>query len=121
MIMGTADQSKNLYWYNGDPANTDTPAYVQPTPALTDTGASAKAGQRYSFNFSGLAQEIDHILLSQRAQHDFVSISNAHGNSDVSEASSIILDANTAARAGDHDGQVVTLAIDRIFAADGEH
>ena len=120
MIMGTAVQANNLYWYNGDAANTDTPAYVQPTPALVDTGAAAKGGQRYSFNFSGMAQEIDHILLSQRGQHDFVSISNAHGNSDVSEATSIILDGNTAARSGDHDGQVVTLAIDRIFAADGE-
>jgi predicted extracellular nuclease len=116
MIMGTADQSKNLYWYNGDAANTDTPVYVQPTPALVDTGAAAKAGQRYSFNFSGLAQEIDHILLSQRGQHDFVSISNAHGNSDVSEATSIILDDTTAARSGDHDGQVVTIAIDRVSA-----
>jgi len=120
MIMGTAVQANNLYWYNGDPANTDTPAYVVPTPALVDSGASAYKYARYSFNFSGMAQEIDHILLSQRAQHDFVSVSNAHGNSDVSEASSIILDASTAARAGDHDGHVVTIAIDRIFSANGE-
>ena len=55
-------------------------------------------------------------MLTQRAWRDFVSISNAHGNSDVSEATSIILDGTTAARSGDHDGQVVTIAIDRIFA-----
>ncbi len=116
MIMGTADQSKNLYWYNGDPANTDTPTYVAPNPPLVDSGIKAAAGERYSFNFSGLAQEIDHIVLTQRAWRDFVSTSNARGNSDVSEATLIILDGTTAARSGDHDGQVVTLAIDRIFA-----
>jgi hypothetical protein len=56
------------------------------------------------------------VLLSRTAWKDFVSVSNAHGNSDVSEASPIILDPTTAARSGDHDGQVVTIAIDRIFA-----
>jgi predicted extracellular nuclease len=116
MIMGTADQSKNLYWYTGDAANTDTPSYVPPNPVLVDTGTAAFQYQRYSYNFSGMAQEIDHIVLSQRGWHDFVSISNAHGNSDVSEADPIILDPTTAARAGDHDGQVLTLAIDRVFA-----
>ena len=37
-------------------------------------------------------------------------------DADVSAASSIILDATTTARSGDHDGQVVTIAIDRMFS-----
>ncbi len=116
MIMGTAVKAQNLYWYDGSAANTDTPAYVAPTPTLVDSGIKSEPASHYSYNFSGFAQEIDHILLSRAAWADFVSISNAHGDADVSEASSIILDSTTAARSGDHDGQVLTIAIDRIFA-----
>jgi hypothetical protein len=107
MIMGTADPSKNLYWASG---------YVAPNPTLVDSGIAADPANRYSFNFDGLTQEIDHILLSRRAWRDFVRVDNAHGNSDVAEASGVILDDLTAARSGDHDGQVITVAIDRIFA-----
>jgi predicted extracellular nuclease len=107
MIMGTADPSKNLYWASG---------YVAPSPTLVDSGIAADPANRYSFNFDGLTQEIDHILLSRRAWRDFVRVDNAHGNSDVAEASGVILDDLTAARSGDHDGQVITVAIDRIFA-----
>jgi len=116
MVMGTADQSKNLYWFNGNSANTDTPAYVAPSPALVNSAVAADPAQAYSFNFSGLTQEIDHILLSQRAWQDFAGVSNAHGNSDVAEASGVILDDLTAARGGDHDGKIIAIVADRIFA-----
>ncbi|HEX3897418.1 MAG TPA: hypothetical protein VHW73_14560, partial [Rudaea sp.] len=116
MIQGTAVQSQNLYWFTGNVQDTDTPTYAAPNPTLVDTGVAANQAEKYSFNFSGYAQEIDHVLLSRTAWKDFVSVSNAHGNSDVSEVSPIILDPTTAARSGDHDGQVVTIAIDRIFA-----
>lgn len=116
MIMGTADQTKNLYWFTGNAANTDTAGYVAPTPPLVNSMVAADPGEAYSFNFSGLTQEIDHILLSQRAWQDFLGVSNAHGNSDNAEASGVILDDLTAARSGDHDGKVVTLVVDRIFA-----
>jgi len=117
MVMGTADRTKNLYWFDGNSANTDTPAYVAPSPTLVNSAVAATdPAQAYSFNFSGLTQEIDHILLSRRAWQDFVSVSNAHGNSDNAEASGVILDDLTAARSGDHDGKIVTIAIDRIFA-----
>ncbi len=116
MIMGTADPGANLFWFNGNAANADTPNYVAPSPALFDTGVAADPAERYSFNFSGYTQEIDHILLTQRARPDFVSVSNAHGNSDTSEASGVILNDLTAGRSGDHDGQVAVLVVDRIFA-----
>lgn len=115
MIMGTADQGANLYWFSGNAANTDTLSYVAPTPALLDSGTAADPDSHYSFNFSGLTQEIDHILLTQRGWPDFAGVSNAHGNSDVSEASGVILNGLTAARSGDHDGQVIALIVDRIF------
>ena len=116
MIKGTATQSQNLYWFTGNAQDTDTLTYVAPTPTLVDSGIAANPAEKYSFSFSGYAQEIDHMVLTQTAWKDFISVSNAHGNSDVSEASPIILDPTTAARSGDHDGQVITLAIDRIFA-----
>jgi len=116
MIMGTADQGSNLYWFTGNAANTDTPTYVAPAPALLDTGSAADPASHYSFTFSGLTQEIDHILLSRLAWRDFIGVSNAHGNADVAEASGVILNDLTAARSGDHDGKVVTLVVDRIFA-----
>lgn len=116
MILGTADAAANVYWFNGNAANTDTPAYVAPSPTLVDSGRSADPAQRYSFTFGGLTQEIDHILFSRRGWLDFHSVSNAHGNADVSEASGVILNDLTAARGGDHDGQVALIVIDRIFA-----
>ncbi len=116
MIKGTAVQSQNLYWFTGNAQNTDTLTYVAPNPTLVDSGVATNPTEKYSFSFSGYAQEIDHLVLTRTAWKDFVSVSNAHGNSDVSEASPIILDPSTAARSGDHDGQVITIAIDRIFA-----
>ncbi len=114
MIAGTAVRSQNLYWFDGN-ASDPTP-YSPPSPALFDTGTAADPADRYSFQFDGYVQEIDHILLTQIGVKDFVSVSNAHGNADVSEASPAVLDASTPARSGDHDGQVITIAIDRIFA-----
>ncbi len=102
MISGTAVQAENLYW---DQSGT----YVAPAPPLFDTGSAANPADHYSYNFGGYAQEIDHILLSSVAQNDFIAISNAHGNSDVSEAGPAVLDPTTAVRTSDHDGQVVVL------------
>jgi len=102
MISGTAIQAENLYW---DQSGT----YVAPAPPLFDSGSAANPADHYSYNFAGYAQEIDHILLSSVAQNDFIAISNAHGNSDVSEAGPAVLDPTTAVRTSDHDGQVVTL------------
>jgi hypothetical protein len=115
MIAGTAVQNQNLYWFTGNAADTDVATYTPPSPTLVDSGIAADQNERYSFQFDGYVQEIDHILLTRTGWKDFIRVSNAHGNADVSEASTVILDDTTPARSGDHDGQVIQVAIDRIF------
>ena len=111
-IMGTVDTSiragdanaaNSIYFYP------PTPGYVAPTPALFDSGSAANAADHYSYTFNDYLQEIDHILLSSVGHSDFVGVSNAHGNSDVSDASHDVIDPSTARRVSDHDGQVITL------------
>lgn len=116
MISGAAVQAQNQYWDMSG-------SYVAPSPSLVDSGIRADPAQRYTYNFGGYAQELDHVLLSRRGWKDFVSVSNAHGNSDVSAAGTtgtmpIVLDETTAARSAANDGQVLTIAIDRIFTGD---
>jgi hypothetical protein len=115
MIAGTAVQNQNQTWFTGNAADTDVTTYTPPSPTLVDTGIAANQNDRYSFQFDGYVQEIDHILLTRPGWKDFIRVSNAHGNADVSEASPVILDDSTPARSGDHDGQVIQMAIDRIF------
>lgn len=97
----------------------DTP---KTSPTLCDAGLTTSASTRYSFQFDGYVQELDHSLLSRLAWRDFVTLSNAHGNADTSEAGTEVTDPSTPARSADHDGQVLTLAVDRLFAdgADGD-
>ncbi|MEO8804090.1 MAG: lamin tail domain-containing protein [Rudaea sp.] len=104
-IKGTAVQADNTDW--------EAPIT---TPTFCDAGLTTAAATRYSFSFDGYVQELDHSLLSRVAWTDFVSLHNAHGNADTSEAGSAVTDPNTPARSADHDGQVLTLAVDRIFA-----
>ena len=102
-IMGTVNTSQSYSIYP------PTASYVAPNPTLFDTGAAANPADHYSYTFNGYAQEIDHILLTQRGQLDFIAISNAHGNAEVSSSSTDVTDGSTARRVSDHDGQVVTL------------
>jgi predicted extracellular nuclease len=104
-IKGTAVQADNLEW--------EAPVT---TPTLYDAGLTTDPATRYSFAFDGYVQELDHALLTSAAWADFVSLHNAHGNADTSEAGPEVTDPSTPARSADHDGQVLTLAIDRIFA-----
>lgn len=104
-IKGTAAQADNTDW-----------AAPITTPTFCDAGATTEPATRYSFSYDGYVQELDHALLSRVAWTDFVSLHNAHGNADTSEASLTLTNPNTPARSADHDGQVLTLAVDRIFA-----
>jgi predicted extracellular nuclease len=104
-IKGTAVQADNVAW--------ETP---ETTPTLCDAGLTTDPATRYSFAFDGYVQELDHALLTRTAWTDFVSLHNAHGNADTSEAGPEVTDITTPARSADHDGQVLTLTVDRIFS-----
>ncbi|MBS0589838.1 MAG: hypothetical protein JSR65_04290 [Proteobacteria bacterium] len=111
-IMGTIDTSIRATDPNAANAVYVYPpssAYVAPTPTLFDTGSTVTQAQHYSYNFGGLLQEIDHILLTAPGQNDFISLDSARGNSDISIASTTLTDSSTPQRTSDHDGQVVTL------------
>jgi predicted extracellular nuclease len=108
-IKGTAAESDNLVW-----------AAPLATPTLCDAGLTTDSATRYSFQFDGSLQELDHSLLSRIGWRDFVRLDNAHGNADTSEAGPEVTDDTTPARSADHDGQVLTLAVDRVFADDSE-
>lgn len=102
-IMGTVDADPTHSVYP------PTAGYVRPNPALFDTGSAVSPDQHYSYNFQGLLQEIDHILLTSAGQGDFVSVQSGRGNSDISVASLTLTQDTTPMRTSDHDGQVVTL------------
>ena len=108
-IKGTAVESDNLVW-----------AAPLTTPTLCDAGLTTDSATRYSFQFDGYVQELDHALLSRTGWRDFVRLNNAHGNADTSEAGPEVTDDTTPARSADHDGQVLTLAVDRVFADNNE-
>jgi hypothetical protein len=108
-IKGTAVESDNLLW-----------AAPITTPTLCDAGLTSDPAQRYSFQFDGSVQELDHSLVSRAGWPDFVRLDNAHGNADTSEAGPEVTDPTTPARSADHDGQVLTIAVDRIFADGNE-
>jgi predicted extracellular nuclease len=90
------------------------------SPTFCDAGLTSDPATRYSFQFDGYVQELDHALLSRTGWRDFVMLANAHGNADTSEAGPEVTDATTPARSADHDGQVLTLATDRLFADGGD-
>lgn len=67
-------------------------------------------GERYSFNFRGNAQVLDHALTSSALDELVSGFSYARGNSD--SAVVLIDDISTVLRSSDHDGVVVFLSKD---------
>jgi predicted extracellular nuclease len=83
-------------------------------PNLTVQTLGVPAGERYSYNFEGSAQTIDHALTSTRLTPLVRGLEYGRGNSDA--AVDLINDATTPLRSSDHDGLVL-----RIFAdSDGD-
>lgn len=120
-IMGTVDTDPTHSIYaptaNYVAPNVPNPALVNAVEATLDPATHPLDwNPNYSYSFDGISEEIDHILVTRSGWKDFVRISHSKGNSDVSSASPDINDANTPRRLSDHDGQVITLATDRIFA-----
>ena len=90
------------------------------TPDLTNlVDTIVPVEERYSFNFGGNAQVLDHALVSDAALLLVSGAEYGRGNSDGAEI--LIEDDTTAITASDHDGLVVFLAknIDRDADGDG--
>jgi hypothetical protein len=97
-IAGDFDPSENLL---------SGPDLVSPDLAKLTLGVIPS--ERYSFNFQGDAQAIDHALSSVALTSLVTSVEYARGNSDA--AADLIFDDSTPLRSSDHDGLVVYIAV----------
>ena len=83
-------------------------------PNLANQVLSLPTSQRYSFNFRGNAQALDHALTSTAADAFIRGFEFGRGNADAAEE--LIEDDSTALRASDHDGFALFVMSD----ADGD-
>jgi predicted extracellular nuclease len=79
-------------------------------PNLTKRTLTVPAAERYSFNFGGSAQAIDHALTSRGLDPLIRRLEYGRGNPDA--AVDLINDASTPLRSSDHDGQVLFIFAD---------
>jgi uncharacterized repeat protein (TIGR01451 family) len=80
------------------------------TPSLTKQALSVPANDRYSYNFAGTAQVLDHALTTQATNTWVRGFAYGRGNTDA--AINLIYDASTILRGSDHDGAVLFLMSD---------
>jgi hypothetical protein len=85
-------------------------------PNLDNQVLGLDAGERYSFNFGGNAQSLDHALTSPKLATEVSGTEFGRGNSDVPASLLVddggIVPANLPLRASDHDGLVVYIVKD---------
>jgi len=98
-IAGTANPAENLL---------SGPDEV--TPDLINQVLSVAPEERYSFNFRGNAQVLDHALTSQALDSSIRGLEYGRGNSDA--AADLINDIGTPLRSSDHDGLVLFVTKD---------
>jgi uncharacterized repeat protein (TIGR01451 family) len=79
-------------------------------PNLTKQALSVPASDRYSYNFEGTAQVLDHALTTQATNTWVRGFAYGRGNTD--SAVNLIYDATTSLRSSDHDGAVLFLMSD---------
>jgi len=79
-------------------------------PDLAKLTLALPPEERYSFNFAGSAQAIDHALTSQALTALVTSVEYARGNSDAARI--LLDDPSTPLRSSDHDGLVVYVLLD---------
>jgi len=77
-------------------------------PDLINKVLSLPAAERYSFNFGGSAQVLDHMLVSQALNAAVTGIEYARGNADA--AVKFETDGSTVLRSSDHDGLALYLS-----------
>jgi len=98
-IAGTANPAENLL---------SGPDEV--TPDLINQVLSIAPEERYSFNFRGNAQVLDHALTSQALDSSVRGLEFGRGNSDA--GADLINDASSPLRSSDHDGLVLFITRD---------
>jgi endonuclease/exonuclease/phosphatase family metal-dependent hydrolase len=86
-------------------------------PDLTNQVLALPEAERYSFNFGGSAQVLDHMLVSQTLNPAITGRAYARGNSDA--AINFINDGSTVLRASDHDGLVLYITPIPVIADAG--
>lgn len=79
-------------------------------PNLTKQVLAVPANDRYSYNFGGTAQVLDHALTTQATNTWVRGFAYGRGNTDA--AVNLIYDASTSLRSSDHDGAVLFLMSD---------
>ena len=79
-------------------------------PNLTKQALNVPAGDRYSYNFAGTAQVLDHALTTQVTNIWVRGFEYGRGNTD--SAVNLLYDAGTPLRSSDHDGAVLFLMSD---------
>jgi hypothetical protein len=98
----------------GDPADASQaliPGTDEVEPNLTNQVLSLPPEERYSFNFGGNAQALDHTLTSEATAPFVRGVAFSRGNSDVPSSFGTV--PGTALRSSDHDGLVLYLMSDR--------
>jgi predicted extracellular nuclease len=90
-------------------------AQLQAGPAtLTNQWSVAPARRRYSFQFNGVLQTLDHIAVSDNVDSDVVGFEYVHLNSDAGATN--IADGT---RLSDHDPPLITLRLDPVEVSQG--
>ncbi len=92
---------------NLDPLGDEAATYDAVNPDLRNEILSLPAEQRYSFNFRGSSQAIDHMLTSEVTHPRVVDVAYARGNVDA--PGGLLLDFGSNLRIADHDGLVLYL------------
>ncbi|MEO8130909.1 MAG: nuclease, partial [Bryobacteraceae bacterium] len=87
-------------------------------PNLTDLAGTIPASQRYSFNFDGNAQELDHVLVNDAILPRFSRFAIARLNSDFPE--SYRNDPNRPERISDHDPAVAYFTLSNAVDVTGQ-
>lgn len=83
-------------------------------PNLTNQVLTLPAEERYSFNFGGSAQVLDHALTTTGLNPHVTGFAYGRGNAGAPRV--LIEDATTPLRASDHDGFVVYVEVQEPFA-----
>ncbi|MDT8408761.1 MAG: endonuclease/exonuclease/phosphatase family protein [Wenzhouxiangellaceae bacterium] len=116
-LQGLADPTENLVSQE-NAGNPDFDDSNITDPVLLNALSGLPEVERYSFIFRAVSQTLDHALVSRSAAPLVANFGYARANADYWDGFEFVLE--TVARASDHDGYVLAIDADRIFANDFE-